>query len=249
MTFVLLTAIGVGGATVVGAVLGFLFGKRGEEASELILAYASGIMLAASVFTLIIPSLEEALDKFGKIGVTYTVAGLFTGALILTVLDGVTAKFNKKRDNAPSKTERETLLFVLAIAIHNLPEGLSAGVSFGSGDVRDTLLIAGAIALQNIPEGMVLIPPLLGEGYSPVRAFLIAASTGIIEIVGTLIGYFAIGLSSLVLPFLLSFAGGTMLYVIADDMIPRTHEGSPRGSTYLLLFGFATMVVFDALLK
>ena len=247
MNYVLMTAIGVGGATIIGSIIGFLIKGTSARSCEPILAFASGIMLAASVFTLVVPSVEGSLIVFGKAGVLFTVLGLFAGALTLTILD----KLLSRIEYAPKKEKNigsPSILFVIAIAIHNLPEGLAAGVSFGAGSLKDTILISGSIALQNIPEGMVLIPPLVDEGYSRPMAFLIAASTGIIEIIGTLVGYLAIGISTAVLPLALSFAGGTMLYVIADDMIPRTHTNSPRCATYLLLAGFALMVVFDALL-
>ena len=141
------------------------------------------------------------------------------------------------------------MLFVTAIAIHNLPEGIAAGVGFGTGDVSQALLISGGIALQNIPEGMVIIGPLLAAGVKPGRTFLIASVTGLIEVVGTLIGYFAVSISSIILPFALAFAGGTMLYVISDEMIPETHaHGHERGATYALLVGFCVMLVTDFLL-
>ena len=143
----------------------------------------------------------------------------------------------------------KVLLFVLAIAIHNLPEGIAAGVGFGSGNVGEALLIAGGIALQNIPEGMVIIAPMLSAGVKPGRTFLIALGTGLVEVVGTLLGYFAVSISTAILPFALAFAGGTMLYVISDEMIPETHaHGSERGATYSLLIGFCLMLVFDVLL-
>ena len=141
------------------------------------------------------------------------------------------------------------LLFVTAIAIHNLPEGIAAGVSFGSGDNAAALTVAGGIALQNIPEGMVIVGPMLAAGMKPGRTFIIAAATGVIEVLGTLLGYFAVTLSTAILPFALAFAGGTMLYVISDEMIPETHaHGSERGATYSLLVGFCLMLVFDVLL-
>ena len=141
------------------------------------------------------------------------------------------------------------LLFVLAIAIHNLPEGIAAGVGFGAGDTGRALLIAGGIALQNIPEGMVIIAPMLSAGISQRRTFLIAAATGLVEVVGTFIGYFAVTVSAAILPFALAFAGGTMLYVISDEMIPETHaHGHERGATYALLVGFCLMLVTDVLL-
>jgi ZIP family zinc transporter len=143
----------------------------------------------------------------------------------------------------------KVLLFVMAIAIHNLPEGIAAGVGFGSGNEGQALIIAGGIALQNIPEGMVIIAPMLAAGVSKKRTLLIASLTGLVEVVGTLIGYFAVSISSAILPFALAFAGGTMLYVISDEMIPETHaHGSQRGATYSLLAGFCLMMCMDFLL-
>jgi ZIP family zinc transporter len=110
-------------------------------------------------------------------------------------------------------------------------------------------MIAGGIALQNIPEGMVIIAPMLSAGVSPRKTFLFASITGIVEIVGTFIGYFAVSLASAILPFALAFAGGTMLYVISDEMIPETHSnGNETGATYSLLVGFCVMLVTDILL-
>jgi len=138
---------------------------------------------------------------------------------------------------------------VLAIAIHNLPEGIAAGVGYGSSNTAQALIIAGGIALQNIPEGMVIIGPMLAAGVTPKKTFLCAALTGVVEIVGTLIGYFAVSISTAILPFALAFAGGTMLYIISDEMIPETHaHGNERGATYALLVGFCVMLVTDYLL-
>jgi ZIP family zinc transporter len=140
-------------------------------------------------------------------------------------------------------------LFVTAIAIHNLPEGIAAGVGFGAGDTSQALIIAGGIALQNIPEGMVIIGPMLAAGVKPRKTFILAMLTGLVEVVGTLIGYFAVSVASVILPFALAFAGGTMLYVISDEMIPETHaHGSERGATYSLLVGFCLMLLTDVLL-
>ena len=136
-----------------------------------------------------------------------------------------------------------------AIAIHNLPEGIAAGVGFGSENTTGALIIAGGIALQNIPEGMVIVGPMLAAGVKPRRAFLLAALTGVVEVVGTLIGYLAVSVASAILPFALAFAGGTMLYVISDEMIPETHaHGHQRGATYALLLGFSVMLITDVLL-
>ena len=143
----------------------------------------------------------------------------------------------------------KVLLFVTAIAIHNLPEGIAAGVGFGSGDTAQALMIAGGIALQNIPEGMVIIAPMLAAGVTPGKTFVCAMITGLVEVAGTLLGYFAVSVSTAILPFALAFAGGTMLYVISDEMIPETHaHGSERGATYALLAGFCIMLISDVLL-
>jgi ZIP family zinc transporter len=149
----------------------------------------------------------------------------------------------------------KVLLFVLAIAIHNFPEGIAAGVGFGSENSTEALLIAGGIALQNIPEGMVIVAPMLAAGISKRRTFFYAALTGLVEIVGTLLGYLAVqisiavSISTVFLPFALAFAGGTMLYIISDEMIPETHaHGNERGATYALLAGFSLMLAFDFLL-
>ena len=250
MHYVFLTAIGVGGATVAGAIIGFIFKRSSERFGDLILAFASGIMLAASVFSLIIPSVTYSTEEHGTLGVFVTVIGIFAGALCLTCLDKLIPKLNHEQEDTEERRKfNSTLLFVFAIALHNLPEGLAAGVSFGSGNLTDTVMIAGSIALQNIPEGMVIIPPMLAVGARPSKAFLIALGTGLVEVVGTLLGYFAISISSAILPFALAFAGGTMLYVISEDMIPKTHSARSGGSaTYSLLLGFALMVVFDAIL-
>ena len=249
MDMVLLTAAGVGGATVFGAVIGFLFKKISHKFSDIVLSFAAGVMLAAAVLGLILPSLEFG----GDWAILITVAGIFTGALCLNVIDRLVPHLHKlagveseRHDNANLS---KVLLFVLAIAIHNLPEGIAAGVGFGSGNTNQALLIAGGIALQNIPEGMVIIGPMLAAGVSPVRTLVIALMTGVIEVVGTLIGYFAVSLASAILPFALAFAGGTMLYVVSDEMIPETHaHGHQRGATSALLIGFCVMLISDVLL-
>ncbi len=249
MDMVLLTAAGVGGATVIGAIIGFIFKKISHRFSDIVLSFAAGVMLAAAVLGLILPSIEYG----GQYGLVITVAGIFAGALCLNLMDKLVPHLHKlagvdgeAHNNA---NVNKIMLFVLAIAIHNLPEGIAAGVGFGSGNTAEALIIAGGIALQNIPEGMVIIAPMLAAGVSPKRTFLCAMATGLVEVVGTLLGYLAVSIASAILPFALAFAGGTMLYVISDEMIPETHaHGSERGATYALLVGFCLMLVFDVLL-
>ena len=249
MEWVLLTALGVGGATVIGALIGFAFKSMSHRFSDIVLSFAAGVMLAAAVLGLILPS----LDYGGRYGLVITIAGIFAGAVCLNAIDKLVPHLHRL---VGSDTEvhnnanlSKVLLFVTAIAIHNLPEGIAAGVGFGSGDVSQALMIAGGIALQNVPEGMVIIAPMLAAGVKAKKTFVCALFTGLVEVVGTLIGYFAVSFSSAVLPFALAFAGGTMLYVISDEMIPETHaHGNERGATYELLVGFCVMLVTDVLL-
>lgn len=249
MTMVLITALGVGGATVIGAIIGFVFKNITHKFSDIVLSFAAGVMLSAAVLGLILPSLEYG----GKYGIIITVAGIFAGALCLNLMDKVVPHLHKFTGTETEKHNNasldKVLLFVTAIAIHNLPEGIAAGVGFGSGDDTQALMIAGGIALQNIPEGMVIIGPMLAAGVKPGKTFLCAMATGLIEVVGTLIGYLAVSVASAILPFALAFAGGTMLYVVSDEMIPETHShGSERGATYALLVGFCVMLITDVML-
>ena len=252
MENVLLTAAGVGGATVIGALFGFLFKKPSHKFSDIILSFAAGVMLSAAIIGLIIPSLDYYENK--PISLTVCIVGIFVGAVALNLIDKLTPHLHKITgadiEGHGEKNEKlnKVLLFVIAIAIHNLPEGIAAGVSFGTEDTTHAFSVAAAIALQNIPEGMVIIAPMISAGISKKRTFIIALMTGVVEVIGTLIGYFA-SAAEVVLPFALAFAGGTMLYVISDEMIPETHaHGSERAATFSLLVGFSVMVAFDFLL-
>lgn len=247
MELVLLTALGVGGATVFGSLLGFGFKHLSHKFSDFVMAFAAGVMLAAAVLGLIVPSLEYG----GNYGVLITAAGIFAGALFLNVIDKLVPHLHRLvgAEEGGGANLSKVLLFVTAIAIHNLPEGIAAGVGFGAGDNTRALIVAGGIALQNIPEGMVIIGPMLAAGVTPKRTFLCAFMTGLVEVAGALLGYFAVSVAELILPFALAFAGGTMLYVISADMIPETHaHGHQKGATYTLLAGFCVMLAMDVLL-
>ena len=223
--------------------------KISHRFTDIILSFAAGVMLSAAVLGLVVPSIEYG----GKYGIVITVIGIFAGALCLNIVDKFVPHLHKLSGGGETAEDRQrlskVLLFVMAIAIHNLPEGIAAGVGFGSDNMGHALVIAGGIALQNIPEGMVIIGPMLASGISPGKTFLIASATGFVEVVGTLIGYFAVSIAGVILPFALAFAGGTMLYVVSADMIPETHaHGAHKGATYALLAGFCLMLVSDHLL-
>ncbi len=279
MSVVFLTAIGVGGATVIGALIGFLFRGLSHKFSNLIVSFAAGIMLSAAVLGLILPSIEYG----GDWGVAVAVLGILVGGVCINLSDRLVPHIQKIVAPHPSaapppspegeglrgerplisrsataytegealgkNTARSVLLFVIAIGIHNLPEGIAAGVGFGAGDIENAILIAAGIALHNIPEGMVIIAPMLSAGISPGRTFVMALITGLAEVVGTLIGFFAVSLASAILPFALAFAGGAMLYVISEEMIPESHSsGKACRVTYAFLCGFCCMLVLDAVM-
>ncbi len=246
MQLVLLTALGIGGATIIGAIAGFFIPACSHKLNDILMGFAAGVMLAAAVVGLILP----ALEGMGKSGIPVVGMGLFCGALLLNLLDKLTPHLHNLSGVDTEKHQNgnidKVLLFVFAIGLHNLPEGLAAGVSFGGENIGNALSVALGIALQNIPEGMIIISPMLLAGMSKKRTFTIAAFTGLVEVVGTFIGYAAASVAAAILPFALSVAGGTMLYVVSDEMIPETHShGNELAATYALMAGFFLMLVMD----
>lgn len=251
MEYIFITAFGVGGATVLGSLLGFIIKNPTQKFNDAVLSFAGGVMLAASIIGLILP----AIGYDGKLSLLLAVVGIFCGAICLSLIDKIVPHLHKlsgadqEHDEKQASRINRVLLFVTAIAIHNLPEGMSAGVGFASQNLSHAFSVAIGIALQNVPEGMIIIAPMITSGISQKRAFLIALATGLVEVVGTFIGYFFAALTSSFLPFILAFAGGTMLYVISDEMIPETHShGNERLATYAFLVGVTVMLIFDFLL-
>ncbi len=250
MPIVFLTALGIGGATVLGTILGFPCKHISHRLSDIVLAFAAGVMLSAAILGLILP----AISYSGNGGLLVVICGIFAGATCISLIDRLVPHIHRllgwEEDmQAHHLKNNKLVLFIAAMAIHNFPEGLAAGVSFGSGDIGAALLISGGIALQNIPEGLVTVTPMLAAGINPKKTFLCGLSTGIIEVIGTLVGYFAVSVATAILPFCLAFAGGTMLFVVSDEMIPETHDhGNERAATYALLVGFCVMLISDVLL-
>ncbi|MBP3420801.1 MAG: ZIP family metal transporter [Lachnospiraceae bacterium] len=249
MQLVLLTALGIGGATVFGAIVGFFIPNCSHKLNDILMGFAAGVMLAAAVVGLILPAMEGT----GKSGIPIVGIGLLCGALLLNLLDKLTPHLHNlsgvDSESHHNGNIDKVLLFVFAIALHNLPEGLAAGVSFGGGNVGNAMSVALGIALQNIPEGMIIISPMLLAGMSKKRTFVIASFTGLVEVLGTFLGFAAASVATSILPFALSVAGGTMLYVVSDEMIPETHShGNELAATYALMAGFFLMLVMDTCL-
>lgn len=235
LMIVTLTALLVGGATMAGAAVGYRFHRAAGQLGGPLLSFAAGMMLSAAIAGLILPALEDG----GSWRLPLVVAGILCGGAFLLLLRHLTARWDTPEEM------QGALLFVVAIAIHNFPEGLAAGVGFGSDSIPHALAIAAGLAAQNVPEGMVLVPPLLHCGFTPRRALLLAMATGLPEILGTYLGYGAASLSTAALPFVLSFAGGTMLYVICQDMLPAAQQ--QRNGTAAALLGFCFMLAIDVL--
>ena len=239
MENVILSAVGVGGATVIGALLGFIFRAQAEKHAPTILSLAAGVMLAATVTNLIAPAFERS----GALNATLAVLGLFAGALSLYFSERFIP------EGAAVGGARSAVLFAIAMGIHNLPEGMAAGLGFGTGEIADAVAVTVGIALHNIPEGMIAIFPMLSAGVKPSRAFLFALAGGLSEVIGTFIGHFAARMGEAILPFTLAFAGGTMLYVVASEMIPEGQARGKRRAAFSLILGYALLILLGRALS
>jgi len=229
-------------ATGAGA-LPVLFTKRiSDRLLDVMLGFSAGVMLAATSFSLIVP----ALDLSGPL---VAVFGIILGALVLHLIDRFVPHFHPAlgAEGPPSKLSR-VWLFVLAITIHNFPEGLAVGVSFGSPNVAAGLAIATAIGLQNMPEGLAVALPLVREGYTRRKALLYGTLTGLVEPLGGLLGVALVSIFQPILPWGLAFAAGAMLFVVSDEMIPESHrKGFEREATFGVIAGFVVMMLLDCL--
>lgn len=245
MTNVWISAGGLFGATVLGSVLGFSIKQLPHKWNDAILGYCAGIMLAASTLSLIVPAFESNTTPRWLV-----VVGVMSGAYFLNILDLITPHLHhitgldveEHRNNA---TLNRVLLFVMAVGLHKLPEGIATGVSLTEG-AKASFTVSVGISLQNIPEAMVIIAPLLLAGVNRLRTFAISVIIGALEIAGVLIGYALGNMSDLMLPVMLGFAGGAMLYVTSDEMIPETHaHGFQKQATYALVLGFLTLLMIE----
>lgn len=239
----------VGLSTVLGAIPIYFVRQMKQETMGIILGFAAGIMLAATSFSLLIPALELAV---GSGWLIFTVAvGVVAGGLVVDMIDKFVPHLHPVAGAEGHSTKRlsRITLFIIAIAIHNFPEGLAVGVSYGSGDWHRGLGIALGIALQNIPEGMSVAFPLLSQGMTRTKIVLITLLTGVVETIGGLIGASIVQVSTSILPFALAFAAGAMLFVISDEIIPETHQNhNHRIATYGVLAGFIVMMLLDTML-
>ena len=237
-------------ATGVGALPAAFFKNVPDKALNTMLGGAAGVMLAATSFSLIIPGIEHGDALWPGYGVYIVVAGMLFGAVFLDRIDKWLPHehFFMGREGPDSRLKK-IWLFVIAITIHNFPEGLAVGVGFGSGDVGAGTSLAVGIGLQNMPEGLAVALPLMSLGYSRWTAIGIATLTGLVEPIGGLLGVGAVTAFQPILPFGLAFAAGAMLFVISDEIIPETHsKGKSRLATFGVMVGFVIMMALDNIL-
>lgn len=235
-----LATLATGFATGLGALPVLFTRKVSDRLMDGLLGFAAGVMLAATAFSLLVPAIE-----LGGVGIA--VLGMITGALFIDLADRLIphAHFISGPEG-PSSSLRRIWLLMIAITLHNFPEGLAVGVAFGSGDIPTARVLAIAIALQNMPEGLAVALPLVREKHSRWRALLYATLTGLVEPIAGLLGAAAIQFARPLLPFGLAFAGGAMLFVVSDEIIPETHRrGFERVGTVGVILGFVVMMFLD----
>jgi len=237
-----LASLLAGLATGVGALPVFFVRKISDRFLDTSLGFSAGVMLAATSFSLIIPAIEIG-------GIWKTVAGIILGALFLIYAEKLIPHMHRVTGiKGPSTTLSRLWLFILAITIHNFPEGMAVGVGFGGGDIKAGIGLSIGIALQNIPEGLAVALPLLREKNTRAKAFLIALLTGLIEPIGGFLGISVVSIGNFLLPYALAFAAGAMLFVISEEIIPETHSrGNDRQATIGIIIGFIIMMVLDTI--
>jgi len=237
-----LASLIAGLATGIGALPVFFVRKVSDRFLDASLGFAAGVMLAATSFSLIVPAIEIG-------GIWKTVIGIILGTLFLIYAEKLTPHMHQVTGiKGPSTHLSKLWLFIMAITIHNFPEGMAVGVGFGGGDIKAGITLAIGIGLQNIPEGLAVALPLLREKSTRGKAFLIALLTGLVEPIGGILGISIVSAGRFILPYGLAFAAGAMLFVISEEIIPETHSrGNDRQATIGVIIGFIVMMVLDNL--
>lgn len=234
--------------TVLGAATVFLFKNVKKEVMSAMIALSSGIMLAAGIFSLLLPAIEQANNL--KLNASIVVSlSILIGSLLLIIGDKFTNKYI-----VPNKQNfKSTLLLIVSIVLHNIPEGMAIGCAFGSiiygiegANVAGAISLAVGIAIQNFPEGAAISIPLRNAGYSRLKAFIIGSLTGIVEPIAAIIGVFLVLKVKLILPYLLAFAAGAMIFVVVEELIPEAMESKHKTlMAYLSLVGFVIMMILE----
>ncbi len=246
---VLIGAAGLGIASLAGSAIGLLIKKIPHKWNDIFMGFCAGTMLAAAIVGLVAPAVEMTAPG----GWWQIVAGVAAGVALISLLDYATPHLHHLTGLDSEKHHGDMavnriLLFVIAIALHKLPEGMATGIVYDENNLSNAYAVTISIALQNIPEGLVVVTPLLMIGVGYARALFISVAVAMLEMLGVGLGFMLGGISGMFLPALLGMAGGAMLYVISDEMIPETHaHGFEKPATYALVAGVLVMLFIEAL--
>ena len=229
----------------------------GDRLQRMLTGFAAGVMVAASIWSLLIPAMEQVVDM-GKLAFVPAVAGFWCGILFLLLLDHIIPHLHRNSQSAegPKSQLKRTTMLVLAVTLHNIPEGMAVGVVYAGYLAGSTQISAAAamalslgIAIQNFPEGAIISMPLRAEGTGKPKAFLGGVLSGIVEPIGAILTILAAGLIVPALPYLLSFAAGAMLYVVVEELIPEMSQGEHSDvGTIFFAVGFSVMMMLDVAL-
>lgn len=236
--------------TGLGAIFIFFIRNLTDRMQDGLLSFAAGIMLAASVFSLILPGMDYAMEGglTEPLAALVVIGGIFLGAVTLYLIHNHVPHEHLILGYEGPNVEgvRRVWLFIIAITLHNFPEGMAVGVGFGSGHIANGTALAVGIGLQNIPEGLAVAASILAIGYSRKQAFLVGLATGLVEPVGGFLAILAVSLVEPLLPWALGFAAGAMLFVINSEIIPETHRGQYKSlAAFAVLIGFGLMMFLD----
>ncbi|MGV1017962.1 MAG: ZIP family metal transporter [Fluviibacter phosphoraccumulans] len=236
--------------TTVGAIPGYFLKSLPQKIEDSLLGLAAGMMLSASSFSLILPGLQAAETMTGNalLGALTVVAGMAIGVMLMVGMDEFTPHEHTHTGTYGPETRRlsRIWLFVLAIALHNIPEGMAIGVSFAQGDLQVGVPLTSAIAMQDIPEGLAVVMALRSVGYGRLKSVIIASMTGLLEPLGAVMGITLSSGLAIAYPVGLGLAAGAMIFVVSNEVIPETHRnGNQRFATIGLVIGFALMMTLD----
>ena len=245
------------GTTLGAAMVFFMRNKMNKMVEKLLLGFASGVMIAASIWSLILPAIEMSQEQ-GKIAWVPATIGFMFGIIFLLILDSVIPHLhlhNEKTEGVKSKLKNTTML-VLAVTLHNIPEGMAVGVTFAGALIGNAgITMAGAfalaigIAIQNFPEGAIISMPLKSEGVSKPKAFILGTLSGIVEPIGAIITILLTKSIVPILPYVLAFAAGAMIYVVVEELIPESQDGKHSNiGTIGVAIGFVVMMILDVAL-
>ncbi len=251
--FALIATTFTWGITALGAGTVVFFNGNNDKLYKLMLGFASGVMISASFWSLLLPSIEKGEEIFGNFGGVFSTLGFIIGGIFLYLINKTINCFEKNRDVTKQSKNKQLLMMIISITIHNIPEGLAVGVAFGSlkdnfsqAELISAIMLAVGIGIQNFPEGAAVSIPLRTFGYSKSKSFLIGQASALVEPVFGVLGAILVSLFEIVLPISLSFAAGCMIYVVSKELISECNRDfNENYPTMAIIFGFSVMMVLD----